>query len=180
MTDFGILTSDRLPIYKLYYGGAITPYSQVQFDIGPFICSGKRGLFPSEVKDFKSKMMMSNLENIRNELDVTKNDLSKVATQLESHLRKTTTITENVTTKATTTITTTESTVSAVQFEKSGPFSSSLNNKIGEIQFYHKNFEFTMEVKYNSHSMSTQLLLVSQDPSYSIGSSMIILRQLFA
>lgn len=126
-------------------------------------------------------MMMSNLEKIKNELDETKNDLTKVEAQLENHLRTTTTTatsTKTTTTTATTTttITTTiKSTIPSLQFKKSGPFASSLNNKIGEIQTYHKNFEFSMEVKYNSIQKPNQLLLVSQDPSYSIVSSMIIL-----
>ena len=65
--------------------------------------------------------------------------------------------------------------VPQLQFEKSGPFASSLNNKIGYIQTYQKNFEFSMEVKFNSIQDHSQLLLVSQDPSYDASSSMIIL-----
>ena len=47
-TDEGILTSENLPVYGIGLGGSYTPYSSIKFSIGPLVCTGKRGLYPSE------------------------------------------------------------------------------------------------------------------------------------
>ena len=48
----------------------------------------------------------------------------------------------------------------SLKFEKIGPFKLTRNNKIGEIDSYYKNFEFSMEIKYAQTTGSRQLILV--------------------
>ena len=69
-TDTGILTSmDKLPIFAVSYGGSLTPYSSINYNIGPLVCSGKKGVFPSEADDIEKERIKSRLRNLENELD---------------------------------------------------------------------------------------------------------------
>ena len=48
VTDNGILSSEKLPIYALEYGGSFTSISSIHFNIGAFVCRGKNGYYPSK------------------------------------------------------------------------------------------------------------------------------------
>ena len=71
MTDEGILSSDQLPIYGLSYGGSYTPYSSIKFDIGPLLCVGKKGFYPSEAKNLEKEKLDRKLLELTNELEET-------------------------------------------------------------------------------------------------------------
>ena len=101
VTDVGILTSEQLPIYGVQYGGSITPYSSIRFDIGPFICSGKKGFYPSETEDIEKENLTLEINELKNEIKETKEDLYEISDQLEEHLRTTTTTTSTTTTTTT-------------------------------------------------------------------------------
>ena len=77
-----------------------------------------------------------------------KSKIEDLAVQLEDHLR------------TTTSTTTTTTTYPSLKFEKIGPFKLTRNNKIGEIDTYYKNFEFSMEINYAQTTGSRQLILV--------------------
>ena len=48
-SDVGILSSKtKLPVMELYYGGSISDNSKIIYQLGPLICSGKSGNYPSE------------------------------------------------------------------------------------------------------------------------------------
>ena len=102
VTDVGVLSSDQLPIYGLYHGGSHTPYSFINYDIGPLICSGKKGFYPSEADDIEKETVNSRLEELNNEMKETKENLSEISDQLEEHLRTTTTTSTTTTTTTTT------------------------------------------------------------------------------
>jgi len=146
LTDEGILSSDQLPIYGLQFGGSHTPYSSVNFDIGPLICSGKTGFYPSEADKLEKEKLNIRLNKLTNKIAETKEGLHELSEELEDHMRTTTT-------------TTTTTTIDPrLYFEKIGPFKASLNNKIGEITKYYHNYEFSMELKYKSTPGQKQLL----------------------
>ena len=46
--DEGILSSENLPVYEIRLGGSYSPYSSVKFNVGPLVCTGKNGFYPSE------------------------------------------------------------------------------------------------------------------------------------
>jgi len=51
MIDSGVITSkSQLPITKLLYGDSEKRYSYIKYSLGPLICSGKNGIYPSEEK----------------------------------------------------------------------------------------------------------------------------------
>ena len=77
VTDEGTLSSDQLPIYGLRYGGSFTPYSSVQFDIGPLICSGKNGTYPSEAGNLEKENLNRKLLELTNEIAEIKKDKHK-------------------------------------------------------------------------------------------------------
>ena len=83
MTDEGTLSSNNLPIYGLSYGGSFTPYSSVQFNIGPLICSGKKGSYPSETERFEKEKLNRKLLELTNEIEETKEDLNALSDQAE-------------------------------------------------------------------------------------------------
>ena len=87
LTDEGTLSSDQLPIYGLQFGGSFTPYSNVKFDIGPLVCSGKTGNYPSEATDVEKETLKSKLNDLTNDIAETKGDLHDLSEQLEDHLR---------------------------------------------------------------------------------------------
>ena len=61
LTDTGILSSDKLPIYALRYGGSLTPYSSINYNIGSLICSGKKGIYPSEADNIEKQRIKTRL-----------------------------------------------------------------------------------------------------------------------
>ena len=83
MTDEGILSSDQLPIYGLSYGGSYTPYSSIKFDIGPLLCVGKKGLYPSESEKLEKQKLNRRLLELTNELAETKEGLDELTDQTE-------------------------------------------------------------------------------------------------
>ena len=148
LTDEGTLSSDQLPIYGVQFGGSFTPFSNVKFNIGPLICSGKNGYYPSEAENVHKETLNSKMNDLTNDIAETKEDLQDLFDVLEDHLRTTTT-------------TTTTTTYPRLKFEKIEPFRASSNNKIGEITTYYHNYEFSMEVKYDRSQLSkssTQML----------------------
>ena len=51
-SDRGVIYSlAKLPIMKLNYGGSISPYSFINFKLGPMVCSGKSTFYPSEMAE---------------------------------------------------------------------------------------------------------------------------------
>lgn len=103
VTDVGVISSDQLPIYGLYHGGSHTPYSFINYDIGPIICSGKKGFYPSEADDIAKETLNSKLDELKNEMKEAKENLGEISDQLEEHLRTTTTTTTITSTTNTTT-----------------------------------------------------------------------------
>ena len=102
------------------------------------MCSGKRGYYPSEAEKVEKETLKSKIDDLTNEISETKEDLQDLSGQLEDHLRTTTT-------------TTTTTTVDPrLKFEKIEPFKATMNNKIGYINHYYVNYEFSMELKYGS------------------------------
>ena len=68
LTDVGIMTSDQLPIYGLQYGGSLTPFGSVKVDIGPLICSGKKGFYPSEAEEIEKQNLNLKMKELTNEI----------------------------------------------------------------------------------------------------------------
>ena len=57
-SDRGIIYSlSKLPIMNLNYGGSISPYSFINFKLGPMVCSGKSTFYPSETADAERKQL---------------------------------------------------------------------------------------------------------------------------
>ena len=83
LTDEGILSSDQLPVYGVQLGGSYTPYSNVKFNIGPLICSGKEGHYPSEAKILEKEKMNLRLNELTNDIKDTKADLIELSDQAE-------------------------------------------------------------------------------------------------
>ena len=79
LTDEGIIWSDQLPIYGLQFGGSFTPYSNVKFDIGPLMCSGKKGHYPSEAKILEKEKLNIRLNELTNYMEETKADLNELS-----------------------------------------------------------------------------------------------------
>ena len=131
-------------------------FASIHTRLGPLICSGKKGYFPSEAEDVE-------MEDIKSKID-------ELAVQLEEHLRTTTT-----TTTTTTSTTTTTTTNPNLKFEKIGPFKVTKNNKIGEIDTYYKNFEFSMELKYAQTTGDHQLIVVESSATAHYANSLIYL-----
>ena len=152
--DIGILTSDELPISALKYGGSFTSISSINVKLGPFICEGKKGHFPSEAEDIEKKKLNSKIDNLRSVLESFQGNLNNITDKLDDHLRTTA-----KTTTITTTITTTAKAGSAPVFQKLGIFTPVKNNLIGEITTFYQNYRFSMELKWRSVS-NTKLLLV--------------------
>ena len=104
LTDVGILSSELLPVYGLRYGGFYTPFSSVRFNIGPLICSGKEGFYPSEAEDMEKETLNSKINELKNDMQETKEELEELSDQLEDHLRTTTTTTTTTSTTTTTAV----------------------------------------------------------------------------
>ena len=92
------MSSDQLPIYGLYYGGSHTPYSFINYNVGPLICSGKNGFYPSEADDIAKETFNSRLDELKNEMKETKENLSEISDHLDDYLRTTTSTTTTTTT----------------------------------------------------------------------------------
>ena len=101
------------------------------------MCSGKQGYYPSEAEIVEKETLTSKIYNLTNVISETKEDLHDLSERLEDHLRTTTT-------------TTTTTVDPRLKFEKIGPFRATMNNKIGYINSYYHNYEFSMELKYGS------------------------------
>ena len=57
--DSGLLTNkNELPVSQLNYGDSAGRYSWIEYELGPLICQGQGGLYPSEIfeHDFKFKV----------------------------------------------------------------------------------------------------------------------------
>ena len=57
---------EKLPVASLRYGGALSPVSKMQVQLGSLKCSGKNGIYPSEIESEEKRMMEKRL-NILNE-----------------------------------------------------------------------------------------------------------------
>jgi len=158
LTDVGILSSETLPIYGLRYGGSFTPYSLINFDIGPLVCSGKKGYYPSEAEDMEKEKLNSKLNKLTTEIEETNEDLQELSDQLNEHLRTTTTTTTTTTTSTTTTTTTTTTADPRLHFEKLETFKANATSKIGQITKYYHNYEFSMELKYGKSEGAKHLI----------------------
>ena len=88
LTDEGTLSSDQLPIYGLSYGGSFTPYSSLKVKIGPLICSGKKGSYPSEAENFEKEKLKRKLLQLTNQIAETKKDLDKLVDQSDEIKRQ--------------------------------------------------------------------------------------------
>ena len=143
LTDVGTLSSELLPIYGLRYGGSHTPFSSVRFNIGPLICFGKTGFYPSEAEDMKKETLNSKIDELTNNMKETKEELHELFDQLEDHIRATTT---------TTTTTTTSTTAAPIVIER---------NKLISALEYNDNYEVSFEFKAHSdqHSGYNQIIV---------------------
>ena len=65
--DVGELESmKRLPVTALRYGGAFQPSSSMRTNLGPLKCTGKVGVYPSDI-ELEEKRVLENRVNILNE-----------------------------------------------------------------------------------------------------------------
>ena len=62
-TDEGILSSENLPVYEVRLGGSYSPYSSVKFNVGPLVCTGKNGFYPSEQTKEGSNELSEQMNN---------------------------------------------------------------------------------------------------------------------
>ena len=68
--DDGLLISTKkLPVMKLHYGGSITPYSSINFKLNPMICSGKKDFYPSESAIKERNQLKQEILSMKNELN---------------------------------------------------------------------------------------------------------------
>lgn len=64
LTDFGVLTSmEQLPVTQLNYGGSSEIYAWIEYYLGPFKCTGRRNLYPSEVKSNSFEFKLATASN---------------------------------------------------------------------------------------------------------------------
>ena len=82
-TDVGVLSSDQLPIYGLQYGGSHTPFSSINYNIGPLICFGKKGFYPSEADDIEKENLELRLNELINKVKETKKDLNELSNRTQ-------------------------------------------------------------------------------------------------
>ena len=64
--DSGLLTNkNHLPVSQLNYGDSAGRYSWIEYELGPLICQGQGGLYPSETfeHDFKFKVAANTQES---------------------------------------------------------------------------------------------------------------------
>ena len=64
--DSGLLTNkNQLPVSQLNYGDSAGRYSWIEYELGPLICQGQGGLYPSESfeHDFKFKVAANSQES---------------------------------------------------------------------------------------------------------------------
>ena len=85
--DNGEITSMlKLPITKLNYGTSI-PNGKINYYLGPMICSGKRGYFPSENNKVEKQKIQNQMQNITNDLQKTQtsvqSDISKLRSEVD-------------------------------------------------------------------------------------------------
>ena len=65
--DSGLLTNkNELPVSQLNYGDSAGRYSWIEYELGPLICQGQGGLYPSESfeHDFKFKVAADTQEKL--------------------------------------------------------------------------------------------------------------------
>ena len=79
VTDVGILSSDQLPIYGFQFGGSLTPFSSIKFDMGPFVCSGKNGFYSSQAEGIEKEKLNSRLEKLTNDILQTEENLDELS-----------------------------------------------------------------------------------------------------
>ena len=104
-TDFGLLEANSLPVCGMQYGGAYTPLSSIRFKLGPLLCFGKNGHYPSEAEQVELEAIKSSLSKLKNEFISTKRqqegikrNIQSVSEKLDDHLRTTTSTTTTTTT----------------------------------------------------------------------------------
>ena len=81
--DYGILRStSKLPVIQLHYGGSITPYSIINFQLGPLVCSGKKTFYPSE-------FALEERNSIKEEISTLQTEFTRVKIETEDILNST-------------------------------------------------------------------------------------------
>ena len=73
--DIGEISSmHKLPITQLNYGTSIST-GHIHYFLGPMICGGKRGLFPSEKNEVEKQIVQEQITNISNKLQITETNV---------------------------------------------------------------------------------------------------------
>ena len=86
--DSGEITSmDKLPVSALSYGTSI-PNGKINFYLGPMICSGKRGIFPSEQNDADKQNVQKQLQNVTEDLKNVEKGFQLKTVDLQSQLKE--------------------------------------------------------------------------------------------
>ena len=137
MIDQGEIWSDKLPIFKLNYGGGMTPFSSIAFNLGPFICFGKNGPFPSEQADFERQEIQNKIMSLKRQLNTTQDEMNQLSEKID----------DLSTTKAPKT-----ASGPVLIFQKLQPFRAGSNLIIGEINGYYDNYEVSMEFKFDGRT----------------------------
>ena len=88
VVDSGEITSmDKLPIAKLNYGTSI-PNGKINYYLGPMICSGKQGTFPSEQDDADKQLVQEKIKSVTEELRTAKKEIYSATRKLKSEVQE--------------------------------------------------------------------------------------------
>ena len=86
--DSGEITSMmKLPITKLNYGTSI-PTGHINYYLGPMICGGKRGSFPSEKFEIDKKIVQEQIRNVTNNLQQSKHEVESAISKLHKDVEQ--------------------------------------------------------------------------------------------
>ena len=88
VVDKGEITSmNKLPITKLNYGTSIAN-GNIKYYLGPMICTGKRGIFPSEQDDADKQLVQEQIKNVTEELRTAKKEIYSTTAKLKSEVQE--------------------------------------------------------------------------------------------
>lgn len=55
---------EQLPVISIRYGGALSPLSKMQIQLGSLKCSGKNGIYPSEIELEEKRALEKRLKRL--------------------------------------------------------------------------------------------------------------------
>ena len=80
-----IISMHKLPVTSLNYGTSI-PIGNINYYLGPMICSGKRGIFPSEQDEADKQFVQRQIQNVTQDLHTAKKDIQSIYTNLSNSI----------------------------------------------------------------------------------------------